>query len=101
MAGKQMTGERPYVVVSSDSHAGARWADYRPYVDPAHRDDFDEWLTAMTSTETLIGGTRVDLRGKLIRDAVAAEPAVQEGGVDGAWDPAIREREMDRDGVAG
>ena len=55
----------------------------------------------MTSQELLVGGTRVDMRGRAIREAFAAEPAVQEGGVEGAWDPATRAREMDRDGVAG
>ena len=90
-----------YIVVSSDSHAGARWADYRPYVDKDALDEFDRWLDLMTSQEMLVGGTRVDMRGKAIRDAFAAEEAVQEGGVEGAWDPSTRAREMDRDGVAG
>jgi len=93
--------DRPYVVISSDGHAGARWADYRPYVEQAYLDDFDRWLEAMRATEMLVGGTRVDMRGARILNAVAAEPAVQEGGVAGAWDPAVRLREMDRDGVAG
>jgi predicted TIM-barrel fold metal-dependent hydrolase len=93
-------GDHPFVVISSDGHAGARWGDYRPYVDAAHLDAFDGWVEKMTTTEMLVGGTRVDMRGKTIRDAVAAEPAVQEGGITGAWDPAIRARELDRDGVA-
>src|SRR5947199_5620065 len=96
--GKQMSN---YIVLSADSPAGARWADYRPYVDGDRLDDFDRWLDGMTSQEMLVGGTRVDMRGKAIRDAFAAEPAVQEGGVEGAWDPTTRAREMDRDGVAG
>jgi predicted TIM-barrel fold metal-dependent hydrolase len=90
-----------YTVVSSDGHAGARWADYRPYVDPQHRAAFDDWLAGVRSAEESVGGSRVDLRGKAIREAFAAEPAVREGGVDGAWDPSIRARELDRDGVAG
>jgi predicted TIM-barrel fold metal-dependent hydrolase len=94
------TGDR-YTVVSSDGHAGAPWADYRPYIDPQHRSDFDDWLAIMRSAESLIGGSRVDLRGKAIRDAFAAEAAVREGGVEGAWDAGIRARELDRDGVAG
>src|SRR5438105_2681158 len=40
-----------YIVVSSDSHAGARWADYRPYVGSDRLDDFDRWLEAMMSQE--------------------------------------------------
>ena len=33
-----------YLVVSSDGHAGLHAADYRPYVDPKHRDAFDAAL---------------------------------------------------------
>jgi predicted TIM-barrel fold metal-dependent hydrolase len=89
-----------YIVVSSDSHAGLPWAEYGRYMDPAHRTDFEQWLRTVTSPDVSIGGTRVDTRGKTIRDAFAREPAVREGGVAGAWDPGIRAREMDRDGVA-
>jgi predicted TIM-barrel fold metal-dependent hydrolase len=90
-----------YIVVSSDGHAGPRWADYGPYIDPAYREQYDEWLQKMLSIEHIVGGTRIDMRGKTIRDAFNSEPAVQEGGTAGAWDPAIRARELDRDGVAG
>src|SRR5438874_828764 len=62
---------------------------------------FDRWRDVMTSQEMLVAGTRVDMRGKAIRDAFPNEQAVKEGGVEGAWDPATRAREMDRDGVAG
>jgi hypothetical protein len=31
--------EQPFVVISSDSHAGARWEEYADYLDPAHRRD--------------------------------------------------------------
>ena len=32
-----------YVVISADCHAGADLHDYRDYLDPAYRDDFDAW----------------------------------------------------------
>src|SRR3982751_3130663 len=99
MTGANAT-DRPYIVVSSDSHAGPRWADYRPYLDPQHRVPFESWLESVTAPDVLIGGTRVDTRGKTIRDAFANEQAVRDGGVAGAWDPSVRAREMDRDGVA-
>jgi predicted TIM-barrel fold metal-dependent hydrolase len=98
--GSDQAGQ-PFVVVSADCHAGARWADYRPYVDPTYREDFDGWLAAIEARHELVGGTAVDIRGETIRQAVEAEPAVQEGGIEGAWDPDIRRRELDRDGVAG
>jgi predicted TIM-barrel fold metal-dependent hydrolase len=32
-----------YTIVSADCHAGGSHADYREYLDPAYRDDFDAW----------------------------------------------------------
>jgi predicted TIM-barrel fold metal-dependent hydrolase len=102
MAAKKDAPDRSrYVVVSSDCHAGAQWADYRPFVDPKYRDDFDAWLRSVQERDEKVGGTRVDMRGQTIRRALEAEPAIQEGGVSGAWDVAVRTRELDRDGVAG
>ena len=31
-------------VISSDGHVAARMSDYRPYLDPAFRPDFDDFL---------------------------------------------------------
>jgi hypothetical protein len=33
-----------YVIITSDAHGGAALADYRPFLAPAWRDDFDAWL---------------------------------------------------------
>jgi predicted TIM-barrel fold metal-dependent hydrolase len=32
-----------YIVISADTHAGGSHAQYREYLDPAYRDDFDAW----------------------------------------------------------
>ena len=32
-----------YTVITADSHAGGSHAQYREYLDPAYRDDFDAW----------------------------------------------------------
>jgi predicted TIM-barrel fold metal-dependent hydrolase len=37
-----------YLIVTSDAHGGAALVDYRPYLDPAWRDDFDVWLAGVT-----------------------------------------------------
>ena len=37
---------RPYVVISSDTHAGASIQAYREYLDDAHKQLFDEWRGA-------------------------------------------------------
>ena len=40
-------GEGPmsdrYLLISADTHAGANHEQYREYLDPACRDEFDEW----------------------------------------------------------
>jgi predicted TIM-barrel fold metal-dependent hydrolase len=33
----------PYTIISADTHAGGSHAQYREYLDPAFRDDFDAW----------------------------------------------------------
>jgi predicted TIM-barrel fold metal-dependent hydrolase len=38
-----------YVIVSSDAHAGAPLRGYRDYLDPAWRNDFDEWVAAVVN----------------------------------------------------
>ena len=37
-------GERGLVIISSDGHAGALMADYRPYLDPHLHEEFDAFL---------------------------------------------------------
>ena len=36
-----------YVIITSDAHGGAALADYRPFLAPAWRDDFDAWLAGV------------------------------------------------------
>src|SRR5688572_31704907 len=33
-----------FMVISSDCHAGANGDEYRPYIDPAYRDRFDDYM---------------------------------------------------------
>lgn len=45
-----MAGQSSHVVViSSDTHAGADLVDYRPYLAPAWRDEFDRWVAAFSN----------------------------------------------------
>lgn len=104
--------DEPFIVVSSDCHAGARWGDFRPFVERKYLPQFDEWVNRMegqaskdlgmpaTAGVQVVGGTKVALRGKQIEDYLAKQEPVKAGGVHGAWDPAIRRRELDREGVA-
>ncbi len=33
----------PYILITSDTHAGGSHAQYREYLDPQYREKFDEW----------------------------------------------------------
>jgi predicted TIM-barrel fold metal-dependent hydrolase len=41
--GPPATATRPYTVISADCHAGGSHAQYRDYLDPQYRDEFDAW----------------------------------------------------------
>src|ERR1700761_1235895 len=69
----------PYTVISADCHAGADLRDYRPYLDPRYRDEFDRWADAF-----------VNPFGDL------SEPDAGRN-----WDSARRDAELDTEGVAG
>jgi predicted TIM-barrel fold metal-dependent hydrolase len=67
-----------YIVISSDCHAGGNHAQYREYLDPAWRDEFDAW------------------RGRYknpFRD-------LQDDGRSRNWDTARRNADLDAEGVA-
>ena len=35
--------DEPYILITADTHAGGSHAQYRDYLDPKYRDQFDEW----------------------------------------------------------
>jgi len=39
-------GQKPYVIISSDCHAGADLPDYKPYLEARWHDEFDAWADA-------------------------------------------------------
>ncbi len=70
-------GDARYVVISSDCHGGAPVQDYRAFLDPAYRDDFDAWLDTFENPYEDLAGTDADRN----------------------WDHDRRRREMEADGV--
>ena len=64
-----------YLLVTSDAHAGAAMADYRPYLDPKWHPEFDEWLAGVVMPW-------VDVRDT------------------SNWDNDVRLAHMDADGVS-
>src|SRR5260221_10068560 len=89
-------GERA-MIVSSDGHATAQMRDYRPYVDPGVRADFDEFCDAFDK----VGMTTVNpksLANRIDPDLVQhwVETVLEPGRADGQYDPHKRLAELDR-----
>jgi predicted TIM-barrel fold metal-dependent hydrolase len=68
-----------YTVISADCHAGADLLDYRDYLDPAYRDDFDRWAAAYVNP---------------YQDLTEPDAARN-------WDGDRRNADLDAEGVAG
>ena len=87
-----------YLVISSDTHAGLPAEQYREYVDPQHREAFDEAnrIAAEMRAKSFVATREHD-------EWVAEwhEEIADHGGMRGSWDASIRDKELDADGVVG
>ena len=86
----------PYLIVSSDSHAGLPTEDYRQYLSSAVHPQFDEFLSeraAALEASTRLGVRNEDYAKKWFEEH---EEALRSG-----WDADRRDLELDGDGVAG
>ncbi len=112
---------RKHIVISADCHAGPRKAaDYRPYVDPAYRDEFDAYVQREERATRNLFGAEVQqtsavgdeaFRARQIANRKAlgvpddiAELNVEthyrsEQSVAGAWDSAARLSSLEREGI--
>jgi hypothetical protein len=70
---------RPYVVISSDTHAGASIQAYREYLDDAHKQLFDEWRGGYKNPQ---------------REHIGSKKHKN-------WDDAERMKDMHEEGVVG
>jgi predicted TIM-barrel fold metal-dependent hydrolase len=97
------------VIVSSDGHVGAPAEQYREYMHPKFRDDFDEWFagyipmwltkgTTARSSAKRVGDVTMwgDEYARAFEDRAAKIP----WGIEGKWDPERRLAALDIDGVA-
>lgn len=87
-------------IISSDGHAGARMEEYRPYLDAEYRDEFDSFVLEWNEH-----GSRnfepPSLRNRLDPEFVDEwiEKMMDTGRVEGNYDPCIRIKESEREGV--
>ena len=70
---------RPYTVISSDTHAGASVSAYREYLDEEHKQLFDAWRGSYSNPQ------RTHIGSKKHKN----------------WDDAERMRDMESEGVVG
>lgn len=86
--------EDRYLVISADCHAGLPNEQYRPYLEPKHREAFDTYLAEREEKRR-----QFQIMGnKQFEDEWFSE---NEEGLRGGWDAARRDRELDADGVVG
>ena len=83
----------PYVIVSSDTHAGLYVEDYRQYLESSLHAEFDEWLVTRHQHRAMVE----ELNGEYVQQWESDN----EWGLRGAYDPEIRDKSLDADGVAG
>jgi predicted TIM-barrel fold metal-dependent hydrolase len=82
-----------YLVISSDCHAGPPPEQYRGYMDPQYRERYDEFLVALTDMGQVTSAAQAKFREKFLAKT-------GDGGIRACWDPELRDKELDNDGVA-
>lgn len=94
-----MQSER-LMIVSSDGHAGALMADYRPYLDPEFRAEFDDFVVEWNKH----GSRNIDppaLQNRLDPESIEEwnESMVRTGRLDGYVNPTARLRDVGAEGI--
>ncbi|MEU8843288.1 amidohydrolase family protein [Streptomyces roseus] len=90
------TYEDPYLIISSDCHAGLPTEQYRPYLDSRFHPQFDEFLGQRDARRA--EATRLGVRNEAFAEKWFHD---HEEGLRGGWDTGQRLKELDGDGVAG
>lgn len=82
-----------YLIVSSDCHAGPPPERYREYVDPGYRERYDSFLAELTVAREGMAAAQARFREKFLAKT-------GDGGIRACWDPELRVKELDNDGIA-
>ena len=81
-----------YVIISADGHCGLPLRDYGAYLDPGFREQFDAWATHKETERA------AKLESNF--EYIMGWETSNEEGLRGAYDPTVRDKELDADGVA-
>ena len=86
------------MIISADCHAGAEPETYRQYLPAKFRDASDEWWKTLEEEMAKRMGTFFDPDSQ---ESYDKSKPVLAGGSEGEWDPAVRVRELEADGIVG
>lgn len=88
------------MIISSDGHATARMDDYREYVDPAFREEFDEFCVVYREKGSKSSDPKA-LKDRLDPEVLDAwlRDVLEPGRVDGLWNAERRLQELEGEGV--
>ena len=89
---------RPYLIVSSDTHAGQPTQFYRPYLEEKYLPAFDDFLKQRDTMEAMRAKAKESKPEN--EDFVDSWFKDNEEGLTGGWEASVRDRELDGDGVA-
>jgi predicted TIM-barrel fold metal-dependent hydrolase len=84
----------PYVVISSDSHAGAPIDGYKPYLAKEFHDEFEAWKTTFSDAWSDLDTEMPDTEDEFLRVGVASFMSPYN------WNSDARLAHMDQDGIA-
>jgi predicted TIM-barrel fold metal-dependent hydrolase len=93
-----MAQAKKMFLASADGHVGSMTAKYRDYIDPQYRENFDEYLK--THLWMWSPAKPTSMLPFALHDRMRRHDSFHEGvGSSIVWDPALRLREYDRDGI--
>ena len=97
-----------YMMISQDCHAGAPWFVYRKFLDPQFREEYDRWVAEYADGSSALDQSQLDKVKPFQFETMGAarqleymEAMEKSMGHLGNWDPTVRARELDREGIAG
>jgi predicted TIM-barrel fold metal-dependent hydrolase len=82
-----------YMIISSDCHAGPPPERYREYMESKYQERYDRFLAQLKVTREAMNSAQARFREKFLAKT-------GDGGLRACWDPDLREKELDNDGVA-
>ena len=93
-----MTEQRP-VIISCDGHATGRPEDYVPYVEPAYRERYEEFVRGLAKQRAAQAKAREHDRSLFSKEGSEAFEAETGNARDGEWNSAVRTEVLEGEGV--